>query len=322
LVIFPLWVNIHAGFVVAIALIGVHAIENRLRRKPMRHLIFLLSGMSLEIFINPYGARYFSYLNRALTMARPYAPEWGMVYGLGGAWISGFVAAILIAGYSVWSIGWSRATGILVLASTTVEAVLHRKLLPLFAIAWVCYVPSYLQGTALGSWWVAFTQRRSRFISTAWIAITCACVVVAVRQKPWILAVPQPIYPVGPVQYLAKERFVGNLMVPFRLGAYVSWKLYPAAKVSLDSRYEVAYPDAVVKQIFDFYAASLDWRSILQAFPTDAVLIPLDAPIARLMPETGWRRVYMDRQFEIYARPGLTLQIQDRRSTSFAGTFP
>jgi hypothetical protein len=322
LAIFPLWVNLHAGFVVAICLTGVHAVEQLLRQKRARHMLLLLVGMGLEIVLNPYGIGYFSYLRRALPMARPYAPEWNAVWSLGNAWTAGFIAVVLVAVYSVWSIGWRGASGILVLTATAVEAAIHRKLLPLFAIAWFCYVPGYLQESALGRWWTEFAQRRGRFLSTAWIALACVCVVAAIRQKPWALAVPQPLYPVGPVQYLAKQNFAGNIMVPFRQGAYVSWKLYPAVKVSLDSRYEVAYPDAVVKQIFDFYEGRQGWLSTLRTFPTDAVLIPNGDRISRLMQETDWHRVYTDQQFQIYARPGSPLRVEDWGSVSFQGVFP
>jgi len=322
LAIFPLWVNLHAGFVVGLFLTAVHAFEQRLRQKPVRPLLFLLIGMFLEIVLNPYGLGYFSYLKRGLLMARPYAPEWNAVWSLGSVWATGFMGAVLLAVYSARSNGWRGTRGILILAATAVEATIHRKLLPLFAVAWLCYVPGYLQETALGKWWIKFAQCRARFLSTAWIVLTCVCVAAAIRQKPWELAVPQPLYPVGPVQYLAKQRFAGNLMVPFRQGAYVSWKLYPAVKVALDSRYEVAYPDAVVKQIFDFYEGCPDWLSVLREYPTDAVLIPTDAPISRLMPETDWRRVYTDQQFQIYARPDSRLQVEDWHSTPFRGAFP
>ena len=296
--------------------------EQLLRRKRVGGLQLLLGGMCLEIVVNPYGIGYFSYLRRALSMARPYAPEWNAVWSLGSAWTAGFIVAVLIAVYSGWSIGWRGASGILVLAATAVEAAIHRKMLPLFAIAWFCYVPGYLQESALGTWWTEFAQRRGRFLSTAWIVFACVCVVAAIRQRPWEVAVPQPLYPVGPVEYLARQKFAGNVMVPFRQGAYVSWKLYPAVRVSLDSRYEVAYPDAVVKQIFDFYDGHEGWLATLKDFPTDAVLIPKEDRVSRLMQETDWHRVYTDQQFEIYARPGSRLQVEDGGSSSFQGVFP
>jgi hypothetical protein len=148
------------------------------------------------------------------------------------------------------------------------------------------------------------------------------CGYAAYRDQIWALRVPQPLYPVGAVEYLGKEKFKGNLMVPFRVGAYVSWKLFPAVKVSVDSRYEVAYPDAVVKRVFDFYHAAPAWRTTLADWPTDAVLVPRDAPVSQLMPSAGWQRVYADRQFEIYVRPGMAMPMTDMGTTMFGGTFP
>lgn len=322
LTLFPLWVNLHAGFVVALGLTVLYAVEQYLRRNPVRHLLLSLCGMSLEIFLNPYGPQYFVFLKRALMMARPYVAEWGPIWGFGRPLVAAFIIAVMVAICSAWSSGWHRSSGVLVLLATAVEAALHRKLLPLFAIAWFCYVPAYLPATALGKWWSEFSLRRSRFVATAWLAFAFICILAAFARKPWHLAVPQPLYPVGPVQYLAKQNFAGNLMVPFRLGAYVSWKLYPAVKVSLDSRYEVAYPDPVVKQIFDFYEARPTWRAALAAYRTDAVLIPRDSQIAALMPEASWQLVYTDRQFEIYVRPGLSLPAKDDSSMSFQGSFP
>jgi hypothetical protein len=145
---------------------------------------------------------------------------------------------------------------------------------------------------------------------------------VAYRDRIWELEVPQPLYPVGAVEYLGKEKFHGNLMVPFRIGAYVSWKLYPAVKVSVDSRYEVAYPDAVVKRVFDFYDAAPGWHATLTEWPTDAVLIPRNMPVAQFMAFAGWTRVYTDTQFEMYVRPGIAMPVVDMSAMAFHGAFP
>jgi hypothetical protein len=49
-----------------------------------------------------------------------------------------------------------------------------------------------------------------------------------------------------PADYLEESKFHGNLLTPFELGAFVSWKMYPDVHVSLDARFEVAYPHQVV----------------------------------------------------------------------------
>ena len=321
LCIFPLWLNLHGGFVVAIALTAIYAVEQALRRQPFLHLMPLLATMFLEIFLNPYGVGYFVFLRRALLMQRPFSAEWGPLWGLGFALTAIFVVAVLIALYAA-SAGWRRGPGVLILAATAAEAVLHRKLLPLFAIAWISYVPAYLAPTRPGQWWIAFCRRRSSFLSAASTALACLCLLAAVRSQPWQLNVPSFLYPVGALRYLDERHFSGNLMTPFRTGAFVSWKLYPAVKVSLDSRYEVAYPDSVVEQVSAFYQARPNWQTTLRDSRSDAALIPLDAPVAPAMPSSGWLRVYRDPYFEIYARPGSPLPPDDRISSPIEGTCP
>lgn len=322
LILFPLWVNLHGGFVVGLGLMVLYCVEELLRGKDIRRLLLVLAAMLAEVFLTPYGTSYFTYLGRALLMTRTYAPEWRPAWDLGPFWMICFAGALAVVVYSVVSAGIDKTTGILPLAATVVEAALHRKLLPLFAVAWLCYAPYYLQQTEAGQWVVRFVNRRRRFTVAAWATITCVCLVAALRQKPWELFVPQPIYPVGPVKYLAEQRFAGNVMVPFRLGAYVSWRLFPAVKVSLDSRYEEIYPEAVVESMFGFYDARPGWRSTLDAYSTDLVLVPRDAAIAQVIPEAGWRRVYRDKEFEVYAKPGRSLSEEDWSSRSFAGVFP
>jgi len=322
LLIFPAWINLHAGFVVGIGFVALHLAEEAYSRRPWRHLLWLTLGMSAETLANPYGIAYFAYLRHALFMPRPFSPEWNSVLTLGTNSSAAFGMALLVAAYAVIAGRSGSVDGISILLVTTIEGALHRKLLPLFAIAWLCYVPSYLGATNAGNWWARFCERRLRFCAVAWGVFACVCLFVAVRQKPWQIVVPQPLYPVGPVQYLAEQKFSGNVLVPFRLGAYVSWKLYPSVKVSLDSRYEVAYSDVVMKKIFDFYEAQADWPSTLAVYPTDLVLVPKDAPVSGLIQTVDWHLVYSDRQFALYARKGLSLPIEDWSTRSFAGTFP
>lgn len=322
LLIFLIWINLHAGFVVGIGFVALHLAEEAYSRRPWCHLLGLMFAMSVETLMNPYGIAYFAYLRHALFMSRPFSPEWSSVLTLGMNSSAAFGLALLIAAYAVIAGRSGRVEGISILLVTAIEGALHRKLLPLFAVAWLCYVPSYLQATSVANWWAQFCGRRSRFCALAWTIFGCACVFATVRRDPWKLVVPQPLYPVGPVQYLADQKFSGNVLLPFRLGAYVSWKLYPAVKVSLDSRYEVAYSDVGMKQIFDFYEARPGWQSTLTVYPTDLVLVPNDSPVSRLMQTVDWHSVYTDRQFALYARKGLSLPPEDWSTRSFAGTFP
>jgi hypothetical protein len=326
LCIFPVWVNVHGGFVVGIGLLALYALERAIHRQPFLHLLLLLAGTIIEVFINPFGTAYVSYIVRALAMSRPHIQEWRPVWAYGPWWTTVFLVAVAITTYAVAKVGIRRTPGLLIVIATAIEATLHCKLVPLFAIAWISHVPAYLQGTPAGQWITNFSRRRFAFMLSVWLLVTTIYLADAVRWQFWRLRVPQTnttyAYPVGAVEYLGEQRFVGNLMVPFRQGAYVSWKLFPAVKISVDSRYEVAYSDEWVDRTFRFYAAEPGWRETLNAYSTDLVLIPRIMPIAKVIQQSGWQMIYEDREFEIFARPGLTLPFCDRTSQSFAGVFP
>ncbi len=322
LIIFPLWVNLHGGFVLGIGLTALYCLERALRGESIRGMLIALLGMVLEVFLTPYGNAYFQYLRRALWMSRPFAPEWRPVWDLGPVWGICFVGAVAVVLYVLVAVGIRRTPGILPLAATAFEATLHRKLLPVFAILWLSYTPFYLQDTPAGRWFLQFVQRRHYFAMAAWTALGCVAMISGIRQRPWRLRVPQPIYPVGAVEYLTDQHFQGNAMVPFRLGAYVSWKLYPSVKVSLDGRYEEVYSNEVMRQIFDFYDARANWRLTLDAYPTDIVVAPRDSPICAKMRETAWNPVYEDKEFILYSRPGVRMAPRDNRAKSFAGVLP
>lgn len=326
LAVFPLWVNLHAGFVVGLGFVFLYILEQAILRKAWRTPAFVFCGMTFEVMLNPYGTRYVMYLSRALTMPRPRIPEWGPIWSVGPVMTVIFVFAVAAFVYALAESRSWRSPGVLLLAASALEAFLHRKQLPFFAVTWLVYVPVYFERAEVGRWLQQFVRRRSRFLLLAWTLIIAVCLTASVRLKFWEVRVPQVAgessYPVGAVEYLAAHNFHGNIMVPFRKGAYVSWKLYPAVKVSVDSRYEVAYSNDWVERVFRFYEAREGWQETLKTYCTDLILVPRTAPVEPLLSAVGWKAVYVDRQFELYARPQSGLPEVDRTADSFAGVFP
>ena len=164
------------------------------------------------------------------------------------------------------------------------------------------------------------------------LAAAALCVVQALARKPWQLYMPTgesdanaglPVYPTGPVHYLREQRFRGNVLTPFTVGAYVSWHLAPEVRVGLDSRYEVAYQPGVLEEVEAFYDGGSGWRAFLERYPTDVVLVRRAVPVAALLADAGgWRRVYRDDVYELFARPGLLLPAVDRTSRPLVAAFP
>ncbi len=112
-------------------------------------------------------------------------------------------------------------------------------------------------------------------------------------------------------------------MTPFTTGAFVSWKLFPSVKVSMDGRFEVAYPPGALAENHSFYKAESGWRETLSKNPTDMVLIPTSRPLVDAISQAeDWQRVYADDAFELYAPLTRAWPNVDNRGQRLQGEFP
>jgi hypothetical protein len=90
-------------------------------------------------------------------------------------------------------------------------------------------------------------------------------------------------YPVREVDILAMAGAKGNAATPFAWGSYVSWRLYPNVKISMDGRYETTYPESTFELNNAFYDHKGDWLRLCRAFKVDYVI--LDLQEEQLRPE-------------------------------------
>ncbi len=63
--IFVIWLNVHAGFVVGLIVLGAHTVEQAIRGKEWQHLVVLGLGLLGLVVMNPYGVSYYEYLAEA-----------------------------------------------------------------------------------------------------------------------------------------------------------------------------------------------------------------------------------------------------------------
>jgi hypothetical protein len=324
------WQNLHAGFVVGWGFVTLHVLEQAVRgRWTARYLLFAL--LVPAVALNPYGLAYYPYLVRALTMDRPLIGEWQPIWHANPVALGVFVASILIATVAVVRAGVTRVPGLAILATAAYLAASHERHVSIFALVWFAFVPSVVATTGLGVTLDRLWARPPTLVTrTIGLVTLAAGAVVFASHRPWQLLVPgtsregaPSAYPVGPVAYLRDQAFAGNAFVPFVVGAFVSWKLHPRVKVSIDSRYEVAYPPERLVEHVAFYSAAADWQATLARYPTDVVLVRrTDAVAGALATQAVWRPVYQDDAFVLYARPGLDLPTQERRDISLLGSFP
>ena len=75
----------------------------------------------------------------------------------------------------------------------------------------------------------------------------------------------------------------GNLATPFAWGSYLSWRLYPNIKISMDGRYETTYPESTFALNNDFFDHQGDWFRLCRDYKVDYVI--LDLQTEQLRPE-------------------------------------
>jgi hypothetical protein len=321
LLIFVLWVNIHGGWVMGMMALGLHWFDQAVRRRPHAHVLGVIALSAAAVSVNPYGFAYYRQIWTALSMSRDAIPEWAPIWRDAPWYAVLFWVTLAVAGYAVAARGWRSSPGALILAAMACGTILHRRIIPFYAVAWMAYVPSYAGSTPLGRGIrVLFRKREAATIVCLVLAMFFGATSVVIGF--WRLVVPNDPFPVGSVRYLSDQKFRGNVMTAFEHGSYVTWRLFPAVKVSIDSRYETAFQPALVDESLRFYRAELDWRQTLAKYPTDLVLTLRQAPVARELPGVGWKLVYVDDKFEIFARPDLSLTFRDDSNKDFQDAFP
>jgi hypothetical protein len=319
------WLNLHGGFVVGFAVVGGTVLErlvvarwNGARARDalasVTRLIGVGAAMAVLVLANPYGWDYVPYLGRALTMPRTAIGEWAPL------WDPRYRPLFVVHALSIALFAYTIAVGrrrVLseiggwgLVAITSVAALTSQRHLSIHAVAWFTFVAPGLARTELG-----------RVVERAWarapLAFAAASLVFAaagawktVERRAWRVEITQDArvdgrrYPVDAVDFLASRGFRGRLLTHFNDGSYVSWRLYPAVQVSLDSRYEAVFSQGVFDDHQTLFAARPGWRSVLDRHPPDAILIPRPSSLEPLLAvaPAAWVCVYEDPEYAIFAR--------------------
>lgn len=324
------WQNLHGGFVAGVALLAIHAVEDWFRRGFNARLAIVIAATPVVVFLNPWGSDYPPYLLRALTMSRPLITEWHSVFAEFSFALLLFLVALEPIVYALIVRGPRALPGLPLVLFCAVEAALHQRFLPLFAVVAFVHVPGWLAHTPLGSALATAFERRRFAIAYASIVVALPMLGQSFVREFWRVKVPafsddrrEHVYPVGAVDYLRDLAFTGNLVTAFGDGSYVSWKLHPAVKVSLDSRYEVAYRDGLIDEHQDFYTARGDDISLPDRYGADLILVPEKTGLAKkLGARKEWSRCYVDDSYSLYQRADGELPSRDRRGERFEGVFP
>ncbi len=345
------WLNLHAGFLVGLGLIAFHGLErfgaSLLRRRCLMgaladtwHLILAAPAAICILPLNPYGWQYIPFLVRAVSMPRPLVREWQPLWETYAPTLTlaTFFVSVFLFVYAQRYNRLGRLKGAAFLALCIYMTLKHIRHGSIYGVVWLAYVPAWISRTPLGKNLVDLINQHRQAVVRISQAVALGSLMFATVHHFWRPSLPPKqlystaCYPTGAVEYLKQNHFRGNLMTPFHVGAYVSWEMYPEVQVSLDGRYEVAYRDNVMPEHNQFYGGQENWWTILDKYPTDAVIVHRQAPVYEqldvfrddtqqpLRPKTRhpWRFVYEDDSFAVLATPACRLPTVNRMGEELA----
>ena len=317
-----LWVNVHGGWIVGLAVLGLWTAFRILDRRgdlaPADRVTLAIVGLLTvaATLANPYGTELWRFLAETVRLGRDDIEEWGSILthpvALGLPWLL-MLSAVAAA---FWRLPRMRRldsltiVGVLALVSFRVS-----RLDAFFALAVVM-----LLTPALVSALEPFVPR-SRLTGTvgkgpasAWGAVVITVVAVGAMlvpaapliaryasclpiDGPWV---PEP----DAARFIALNRLTGRMVTWFDWGEYAIWHFAPALRVSIDGRRETVYRDETIQAHRRFYAADDTALPYLRSLNPDYIWVPKRVPIATRLADTGWTMVFSGPMSAIFARAG------------------
>jgi hypothetical protein len=313
-----LWTNLHGGFVAGLGMISVYAAGACLERKCWRAMVATATGCWLATLINPIGFKYWQVLFTALTHPRPEIAEWQSLPLYGSDVFVGFRVLFFLVLLGVVG-GWRHVEkrswpGLIMLALTAYLGWKARRHGPFFALTALAIGTTYVQAllrrclAAVPEHGGRRVLARIALLGVLYVGLAYWAFTRLLPHTTFQVLAPVGVYPVREVDVLEQAGIEGNMAVPFTKGSYVSWRLYPKVKVSMDGRYEAVYPESTFRMNKDFFSKrGQDWDRLIREFRVDFVI--LDYRSGSLRPEDLLDKGYV----QIWLQPGVSALLASER---------
>jgi len=312
------WANLHAGFVVGLAVIAIAAVGAWLDQRSARlksggradpaHLVVTgLASFAVTIF-NPHGYRLLLY---PLTFLMPNAftnqiqesasPNFHTpVMMLFAALLLGLIATLVVRRPRL---SW---VSLLTIVAFTWLALSQARNVPLWCVAVGPILAFGIQSTAVRKGESA-PRLPSRRRAVANLVLTTAVLGLLAGEGSRFIqpsAVSQAMrdqFPVASVSYLASHRLPRNTLVSYNWSGYFIGRLGPRYRTFLDLRADTVFNNTVLQAYLDTYGAAPDWESTLRRYRVGTILVEHTAPLAQVLRESRhWKLVQSDRLSVVY----------------------
>jgi hypothetical protein len=320
-----LWVNLHAGFAVGLALSAFFfaggLIERALGCAPQSALrlqmqVLILFFDVLIVPLNPNGLRMFVYPIETLRSAamQKYIAEWASPNFHRGEYLL-FLLLVLVTFAAIsWSRRRVRPRDLLLLLVSFYAGLCSIRLMPLFVL-----IATPLICQRLGNWPRSSSQALRQLPVQGFRTFLNAVIVLSMVTFVGIHAAQvirnEPLtemrhFPAGAVSFLQRHPPAGPIFNDYDWGGYLIWKLYPSTRVFIDGRADLyAGPTCgqlkdgwLLDQFADTYQFKGGWQTDLERWDIRTALVPPDSALAvGLRGAPGWSIIYEDSQAMILA---------------------
>ena len=282
------WTNLHGGFVVGLGVVVFYAVAAVFLRKNIAVMTGTATACAMVTLINPYGVKFWQYLIPALLNPRARIAEWRPLALL--AWDDFWAFRLLfVLTIAAVPLGWKQVSrknchGLAVLVLTACIGWRARRHGPFFGVAVLAFAGPYYAGMA--AMLPAAIRAKLNPIWIVGILYASLAFYAALEVVPKVsgqLLAPVGEDPVREADILSRSGVRGNLATPFAWGSYLAWRLYPNIKISMDGRYEAAYPESTFALNAAFFDRDGDWLKLCHSYKVDFVI--LDLQQGQLRPE-------------------------------------
>jgi hypothetical protein len=331
------WVNLHAGFVMAFLMIAIVGLGTALpllldgdRRRAGWRVVGLTSCLGLSAaaasLLNPFGARAILFPLEVVGSV-PFMTstiEWFPPNFHHVAFRPLEMMLLLLFPAFAWGRGRLSAADVglvLVFANLALTSVRH---VPLFAIVAAPPLAAALHETVascrrvdwslvrdavrrhLPSLAPALTAPSAPAVAATVLLVTAVsahwAAMAQVPANPLRLDLDEGRYPGKTMAFIRDNQLPPQLFSVYAWGGYELWRLYPQYRMFMDGRTHV-YGADVLKDFLDVVAVSPRWQAVLDKWQVQTILALRRSPLTEtLQAQGGWRLVFTEREAAVFVR--------------------
>ena len=350
-VLMLLWVNVHGGFLLGLALMGIYLLAGLFRyaasvvSKQWTKKLAGVTGLTLvATLVNPYGYKLhvhvYDYLSNRFLMSHIDEFQSPDFHGVAQQCFAALLLVTIVALASAR--GKIRTSHLLVVVFAAYSGLYASRNLPTSSLLLTLVVaPMLSQAVAdagtekqLAAWLRRFFSQLQSFSARMgdmeqschghlWpLAAVILGLVVCVQHgrlgsRPLMDAhFDAKRFPVAAADFMAHNSIGEPVFAPDYWGGYLIYRFSPAMKVVVDDRHDL-YGEQFLRNYLNIVHVAPSWEASLDSMRTDWVLAPAGSSLVNILKESSqWKVIYEDKTAVMFHRA----RIREWEQTSDVGS--